>query len=183
MRLLICLYTALLIGANAALADTTAIEALRSGSLKKLSFHSVSKALPEAEFTTAEGRVRTVSELKGKVILLNFWATWCAPCRTEMPMLSELQAQLAGADFEVLTIATGRNPPGAVKRFFDKAGISNLPQHHDPKQKLARQMAILGLPVSVILNRQGDEIARLRGDADWSGDSAKAIMNALIAAP
>ena len=97
MRLLICLYTALLIGANAALADTTAIEALRSGSLKKLSFHSVSKSLPEAEFTTAEGRVRTVSELKGKVILLNFWATWCAPCRTEMPMLSELQAQLAGA--------------------------------------------------------------------------------------
>jgi thiol-disulfide isomerase/thioredoxin len=111
MRLLICLYTALLIGANAALADTTAIEALRSGSLKKLSFHSVSKSLPEAEFTTAEGRVRTVSELKGKVILLNFWATWCAPCRTEMPMLSELQAQLAGPDFEVLTIATGRTPP------------------------------------------------------------------------
>ena len=123
------------------------------------------------------------NQSEGRVVLVNFWATWCAPCRTEMPMLSELQAQLEGPDFEVLTIATGRNPPGAVKRFFDKAGISNLPQHHDPKQKLARQMAILGLPVSVILNRQGDEIARLRGDADWSGDSAKAILNALIAAP
>ena len=183
MRILICLYTALLIGANAALADTTAIEALRSGSLKKLSFHNVSKPLLEAEFTTAEGRVRTLSDFQGKIILLNFWATWCAPCRTEMPMLSDAQTLLGGADFEVLTIATGRNPPGAVKRFFEKAGIHNLPQHHDPKQKLARQMAILGLPVSILLNRQGKEIARLRGDADWSGDSAKAILSALIAAP
>ena len=95
-------------------------------------------------------------------------------------MLSELQTDLGGDDFEVLTIATGRNAPGALKRFFDKAGIDNLPRHRDIKQQLARKMGILGLPITVILNREGEEIARLRGDADWSSNSAKAIITALI---
>ena len=97
-----------------------------------------------------------------------------------MPMLSELQTDLGGDDFEVLTLATGRNAPGALERFFDKAGIDNLPRHRDIKQQLARKMGILGLPITVILNREGEEIARLRGDADWSSNSAKAIITALI---
>ena len=95
-------------------------------------------------------------------------------------MLSELQTEFGWKNFEVVTIATGRNAPGALKRFFDKAGIENLPRHRDIKQRLARKMAILGLPITVILNRQGKEIARLRGDADWSSDSAKSIISALI---
>ena len=180
MRLLICLYTALLIGANAAAADITTIEALRSGSMKKLTFHTDAKAVPEIYFATADGDQKQLSDFQGKVVLLNFWATWCAPCRIEMRMLSELQTEFGGKNFEVVTIATGRNAPGALKRFFDKAGIENLPRHRDIKQQLARKMAILGLPITVILNRQGKEIARLRGDADWSSDSAKSIISALI---
>jgi thiol-disulfide isomerase/thioredoxin len=180
MRLLICLYTALLIGANAAAADITTIEALRSGSMKKLTFHTAAKAVPAVYFATADGDQKQLSDFQGKVVLLNFWATWCAPCRIEMPMLSELQTEFGGKNFEVVTIATGRNAPGALKRFFDKAGIENLPRHRDIKQQLARKMAILGLPITVILNRQGKEIARLRGDADWSSDSAKSIISALI---
>ena len=180
MRLLICLYTALLIGANAAAADITTIEALRSGSMKKLTFHTAAKAVPAVYFATADGDQKQLSDFQGKVVLLNFWATWCAPCRIEMPMLSKLQTEFGGKNFEVVTIATGRNAPGALKRFFDKAGIENLPRHRDIKQQLARKMAILGLPITVILNRQGKEIARLRGDADWSSDSAKSIISALI---
>jgi thiol-disulfide isomerase/thioredoxin len=180
MRLLICLYTALLIGANAAAADITTIEALRSGSMKKLTFHTAAKAVPAVYFATADGDQKQLSDFQGKVVLLNFWATWCAPCRIEMPMLSELQTEFGGKNFEVVTIATGRNAPGALKRFFDKAGIENLPRHRDIKQQLSRRMAILGLPITVILNRQGKEIARLRGDADWSSDSAKSIISALI---
>ena len=180
MRLLICLYTALLIGANAAAADITTIEALRSGSMKKLTFHTAAKAVPEVYFATSNGDQKHLSDFRGKIVLLNFWATWCAPCRVEMPMLSELQTDLGGDDFEVLTLATGRNAPGALKRFFDKAGIDNLPRHRDIKQQLARKMGILGLPITVILNREGEEIARLRGDADWSSNSAKAIITALI---
>ena len=114
-------------------------------------------------------------------ILLNFWATWCAPCRKEMPSLNALQTEFGGDDFRVVTIATGRNTPAAIRRFFDEVGVADLPRYTDPKQALARGMAVFGLPISVLLNPEGMEIARLRGDADWSSDSAKAIIAAMIA--
>ncbi|MEO0381693.1 MAG: TlpA disulfide reductase family protein, partial [Pseudomonadota bacterium] len=111
-----------------------------------------------------------------------FWATWCAPCRHEMPMLSELQTAFGGDDFEVVTIATGRNSPAGIVKFFKDTGIDNLPRYQDPKQKLAAQMGVFGLPITVLIDRDGREIARLRGDADWSSDSAKAIIAELIGA-
>lgn len=95
-------------------------------------------------------------------------------------MLSELQAELGGEDFDVVTIATGRNPPPAMKAFFDEIGVDNLPLHRDPKMQISREMGILGLPITVILNRDGQEIARMQGDAHWNSDSAKAILRALI---
>lgn len=95
-------------------------------------------------------------------------------------MLSELQTEFGGDTFEVVTIATGRNNPAGIVKFFDEIGVDNLPRHQDPKQKLAAQMAVFGLPITVLINPEGREIARLRGDADWSSDSAKAIIAALI---
>ena len=185
MRLLrlIPLYIALSLGANAALAvDITELEAMRSGDMKKLNFHSAPKEASEQEFHLEDDSgMGTLSDYHGKIVLLNFWATWCAPCRAEMPMLSELQAELGGDDFEVLTLATGRNSPAGIVKFFDETGITNLPRHQDPKQAIAREMAVLGLPITVILDREGREIARLRGDAHWNSDSAKAILSALIA--
>ncbi|MEM9637630.1 MAG: TlpA disulfide reductase family protein, partial [Pseudomonadota bacterium] len=115
-------------------------------------------------------------------ILLNFWATWCAPCRKEMPQLSELQADFGGETFEVVTIATGRNSPEGIKKFFAEIGVDNLPRHQDPRQSLASQMGIFGLPITVLIDPEGREIARLRGDADWSSDSAKAVIAAVIGA-
>ena len=95
-------------------------------------------------------------------------------------MLSELQDELGGDAFEVVTIATSRNPPPAMQAFFDEIGVTNLPLHRDPRSVLAREMGILGLPVTVILNPEGQEVARLTGDADWASDSAKAALRALI---
>ncbi len=95
-------------------------------------------------------------------------------------MLSELQTELGGDSFEVVTLATGRNLPPAMAKFLAKIGVDNLPQHRDPKQAVARQMKVFGLPTTVILDPEGKEIARLRGDADWSSDSAKAVLKALI---
>lgn len=98
-------------------------------------------------------------------------------------MLDALQAEFGGEDFEVVTIATGRNAIPGITRFFDEVGVKRLPVLLDPKQELAREMAVLGLPITVILNREGQEIARLRGDAEWDSDSARAIIAALIAGP
>ena len=175
------LYTALALGANAAFADTSALEALREGTMKKLVFSDPAE-VSDVPFTDPEGGEHRLSDWQGKVVLVNFWATWCAPCRKEMPMLDALQAEFGGEDFEVVTIATGRNPLPGIIRFFDEVGVTNLPILLDPKQELARDMAVLGLPITLILNREGQEIARLRGDAEWDSDSAKAIIAALIEA-
>lgn len=174
------LYTALALGANAAFADMAGIEALRDGTMKKLVFADPAK-VSEIAFTDADGAEHRLSDWQGKIVLVNFWATWCAPCRKEMPMLDALQQEFGGEDFDVVTIATGRNPLPGINRFFDEVGATNLPILLDPKQELARDMAVLGLPITLVLNREGQEIARLRGDAEWNGDSAKAIISALIA--
>jgi thiol-disulfide isomerase/thioredoxin len=174
------LYMGLALGANAAMADTAALEALREGDMKKLMFHSAPEPAPQVEFEREDGSSATLAAYQGRHVVVNFWATWCAPCRVEMPMLSNLQAEMGSDDFEVVTIATGRNPPPAMKAFFDEIGVDNLPLHRDPKSALARQMGIFGLPITVILDPQGREIARLQGDAHWDSKSAKAIIAALI---
>jgi thiol-disulfide isomerase/thioredoxin len=177
------LYTALALCANAALADMAAIEALRDGDMKKLIFHSAPKPVPAVSFVDQAEAEASLDAYKGKVVLLNFWATWCAPCRKEMPSLQALQSEFGGDAFQVVTVATGRNSVAGIRRFFEEVGVTDLPQYRDPKQALARQMAVLGLPVSVLLDADGNEIARLIGDAHWDSDSARAIVKALIRAP
>lgn len=175
------MYTALIAGANLAHADMGEIAAMRSGDMMKLNFHSEAKTVSQQAYFKEDGSDGFLEDHKGKIVLLNFWATWCAPCRKEMPMLSELQTELGGDTFEVVTLATGRNAPPAMKKFFNDIGVDNLPLHRDPKQKIARDMGVLGLPITVILNKEGAEIARLRGDADWASQNAKDILSALIA--
>ncbi|GAA6182475.1 TlpA disulfide reductase family protein [Shimia sp. NS0008-38b] len=166
-----------------AMADSTdysAIKEMRDGDMRKLIFHSEPRDISQKAFVTGDGGEATLQDYKGKVVLLNFWATWCAPCRHEMPMLSELQTQLGGTDFDVVTLATGRNLVPAMEKFFDEIDVSNLPLHRDPKQMIARDMTVLGLPATVLLDREGREIARLHGDADWSSENARAIVAAVI---
>ena len=152
--------------------------------MKKLQFHSELREVSQAQFLLPDGAGKaSLADYQGKYILLNFWATWCPPCRKEMPDLSKIEAELGGDHFQVLTVATGRNSPAAIAEFFESVGITNLPQIRDPKQALARSMAVLGLPITVILNPEGQEIARLRGDAEWNSPSARAIISALIKEP
>lgn len=98
-------------------------------------------------------------------------------------MLAELQDEFGGETFEVVTLATGRNSPQGIVKFFAETGITNLPRHQDPKQNVAREMGVFGLPITVIIDPDGNEIARLRGDADWASDNAKAIIAAILAQP
>lgn len=95
-------------------------------------------------------------------------------------MLDRLQAEFGGDAFEVVTVATGRNSVQGIKRFFEEVGVTNLPILLDQRQDLAQEMGVFGLPITVILDPEGREIARLRGDAEWDGESARAIVAALI---
>ncbi|SEM76275.1 Thiol-disulfide isomerase or thioredoxin [Loktanella fryxellensis] len=181
------LYTAMALLANAAHAQEAPdlearpnLEALKDGDMRKLAIASNPAPAPEATFTTEDGAEASLADYAGKPVVLNFWATWCAPCREEMPHLSALQDAM-GADAVVLTVATGRNPPEAIDRFFEEIGVDNLPKALDPRQEMARAFGVLGLPVTVLIDAEGREVARLQGDADWSSDSAQAIVAALAA--
>ncbi len=173
------LYLGLAVFANTATAGDLA--ELREGDMRKLVLHDTPVAVAAVPFEAFDGSEMTLESYKGQFVVLNFWATWCAPCRKEMPTLSGLQAELGGENMTVVTVATGRNQPQAMQAFFDDIGVDNLPLHRDPRQTLARNMGVLGLPITVILNPDGQEIARLQGDADWNSDNARAILSAMIA--
>lgn len=176
MRIVLAvLYTLALIGATPAAADRAAAEAARAGDMRKLVIHAEPRAFPEAALVTLDDSPRSLAEWRGQWVVVNFWATWCAPCRHEMPSLDAL----AGSGQPVVTIATGRNPVPSIQRFWEETGITHLPALRDPGSALARQIGVIGLPVTVILNPEGQEVARLTGDADWSTPDAKAVLAAL----
>lgn len=181
MRILLAvLYTSLMLGANAGHADVAAADAVRAGDMRKVAFHASPVDLPDVGLLDETEAPRTLADYKGQWVVLNFWATWCAPCRKEMPSLQALDAAM-GDDFSVVTIATGRNSVDAINAFFSEAGVTTLPKLRDPKSELARNMGVLGLPLTVILNPEGQEVGRLIGDADWASADAKAMLAALMA--
>ena len=175
-KLLVVLYTALVLGANPVAAD---VSALREGDMKKLMLLGEPVAVPEAVLLDAEDGEHALADYKGKWVVLNFWATWCAPCRREMPSLERLQAAMP--ELAVVPVATGRNAVEGIRRFFEEAGVKTLPILRDPQSQLAHSMGVMGLPVTAILNPEGQEVARLIGDAEWDSDSAKAVLGALMA--
>lgn len=177
----VLLYTALGLLANIGYTQTSDLAELRLGDMRKLTFHTQPITGSDVAFMSENGTEMTLADFKGKYTVLNFWATWCAPCRKEMPDLSALQTELGSDTFQVVTVATGRNPAPAMKKFFKEIGVENLPLHTDERQSFSRSMGVLGLPVTLIIDPEGNEVARLQGDADWHSDSAIAIITALIA--
>lgn len=158
--------------------DFTAFESLRTGDMMKLQFGADRGS--DVVFTHEDGSDLTLAAFQGQYVVLNFWATWCAPCRKEMPHLSELQDEFGGEDFQVVTVATGLNQRPAMERFLEEIGVDNLPLHTDVNSALARDMGVVGLPVTLIMDPNGQEVARLIGDADWASESAKAILRGLF---
>jgi thiol-disulfide isomerase/thioredoxin len=170
-------YSGALLAANGAASQDLA--SLQDGDMRKLVLHERPQPVSEATFLGDDEAETTLQDLAGEVVVLNFWATWCAPCREEMPTLAALQEELGDEGVRVATVATGRNDPVEIDRFLSEVGADALPRWRDPGQALTREMGVLGLPVTVILDREGQEVARLIGDADWSSDSAIAILRAL----
>ena len=173
------LYTALALGANAAQAAD--LNALKEGSMESLVTYSKPLPMPPFSFTDDQGGEHSLAEYKGKVVLVNFWATWCPPCREEMPFLNTLEKELGGDHFAVVTIATGgSNSPAKVGAFFDKEKLDALPRFYDEAAFASRAMGVLGLPVTVLVDKNGHEVGRMIGGAQWDSPEAKKLLEAMI---
>ncbi len=138
------------------------------------------KDIPPFTFVDGAGATKDLSAFKGKVTLLNLWATWCGPCRKEMPELSKLQKDLGSADFQVVELSEDLKGYEASAAFLKEVSADNLTLYADPKTQALAAVNAPGLPVTLLLNRQGQEIGRLLGPAPWAGDEAKAIIKAAI---
>lgn len=151
-----------------------------AGGLHKLIRHGQPKAVPELSFMDADGKERKLAEWRGQAVLLNFWATWCAPCKLEMPALSRLQAQLGSNSFTVLTLSMDRSGPKLPRAFLQQAGITNLPLYNDDTGEAVLKIEAGGLPATLLINAQGQEIARLLGPAEWDSPEAIDVLKALL---
>ncbi|MCF6272711.1 MAG: TlpA family protein disulfide reductase [Rhodobacteraceae bacterium] len=181
------LYAALSLGANPVFSQEITPELraelldLREGNMRKLKIHKEPQEAVLTTFTDAVGTRVSLADGNGKIRVVNFWATWCYPCREEMPTLDALQKGLGGEGFEVLAIATGLNQLGAIESFLEEANVTALPIWLDADSSLGADFGAIGLPLTVILNRDGQEIARLIGGAEWYDESAQNILKTLIA--
>ncbi len=181
----IALYTSLLFAANAAPVLPGAV-GLRGPRVRRgLSQAGPTRRMaevPQVAFSDVDGGKHTLADYQGKALLVNFWATWCAPCRAEMPSLDKLAADRDGDDFQVLTIAAGRNPPPAIAKFFAETGVTHLPSLTDARMTLARAFGVVAMPVSILIDADGNEVGRMIGDADWSSPAAVAVIDQFRAA-
>jgi len=142
---------------------------------------TASGPVPELTFLDAEGNERSLQDFQGRVVVLNLWATWCAPCRKEMPSLDRLQASIGGDDLEVVALAVDRGDLTKVLTFYDEVNLEHLAVYHDSSAKAGRTLRAPGLPTTLIIDREGKEVGRVLGDAEWDGDDVITLLNAVIA--
>ncbi len=139
------------------------------------------KPVKDLSFQDASGKPLKLSDWKGRVVLINLWATWCAPCRKEMPDLAELQKELGSDQFEVLAISVDRKGAEASAAFLKETGADNLKLYVEPTTAIVNDLQAAGLPATLLIDREGREIGRLLGPADWASPEALALIKAAIA--
>lgn len=140
------------------------------------------KPLPPLQFTDWEGRTRSLSDFHGKAILLNVWATWCIPCRKEMPTLDRLQTALGGAEFEVLPVSIDRGGIDVVRKFYSEIGIKKLGMFLDASSEVSGKLRVAGLPTTLLVDTKSREVGRLIGPAEWDTPENVEFMKCLITA-
>ena len=165
------------------------IAPLAHGEVAALTMATAPLRLPDLAFEDADGKPKQLSDWRGRMVLVNLWATWCVPCRKEMPALEGLQTRLGGENFEVVAINIDTRDPQKPKNFLKDAHLTRLGYFSDEKAKVFQDLKAigraLGMPTSVLVDAQGCEIATIAGPAEWDSDDAvkliKAAMNPVAA--
>jgi thiol-disulfide isomerase/thioredoxin len=165
----------------AAPAPTAISKQFAKGALAAFLVKPDRKAAPDIAFQDGNGKALAISQWKGRVVLVNLWATWCAPCRKEMPDLAKLQSEMGSKDFEVVAISVDRKGVDASSAFLKETGADGLALYVEPTTRIVNDLQALGLPTTLLIDRQGREIGRLVGPADWSSPEAKALIKAALA--
>ena len=136
--------------------------------------------VPPVSFTDIAGKTVHLSDFTGKVVLLNLWATWCAPCRHEMPSLERLQARF-GDKLAILPVSQDLGGNKVVAPFISKLGLTKLNVYLDPKSTVGRAFKVEGLPTSVLIDRHGRVLGRVEGEAQWDSSKMLAVIEPLVA--
>ena len=145
--------------------------------------HDEPRELAAASFRDGDGHTVSLTDFAGRVVLLNVWATWCGPCRHEMPMLDDLQARLGGEDFEVVALSIDRAGLAPVRDFFAELKLENLGLYIDSTAAAARATGVFGLPTTLLIDRQGRELGRLVGPAEWNAPEVISDLRSIIERP
>jgi thiol-disulfide isomerase/thioredoxin len=159
-----------------------AVPSLAAEPARQISLHDTPVPVPDVAFSDETGAARSLTDFRGKFVLLNIWATWCVPCRTEMPTLDRLQGLLGGPDFEVVALSIDRSGPEVVRRFFDEIGVQCLAVNIDTSSRAAFSLGAVGLPATLLINRDGMEVGRLIGPAEWDAEEMVSVLKSVISA-
>ncbi|MGJ4940427.1 thiol:disulfide interchange protein TlpA [Bradyrhizobium sp. HKCCYLS1011] len=158
------------------------IAPLAHGEVAALTMAATPLKLPDLAFEDANGAHKKLSDFRGRTVLLNLWATWCVPCRKEMPALDGLQAKLGGPDFQVVAVNIDTRDPDKPKAFLADAKLTKLDYFSDAKAKVFQDLKsigrALGMPTSVLIDSAGCEIATIAGPAEWDSDDAVKLITA-----
>ena len=142
------------------------------------------KVLPALAFKDASGADKSLTDWRGRTVLVNLWATWCVPCRKEMPALDALQSKMGGPDFEVVSINIDTRDTDKPKAWLNNAGVHTLAYYADHSAKVFQDLKVIGkafgMPTTLIVDRNGCELATLAGPAEWASDDAIKLVSAAL---
>ena len=177
-------------GRNAAMTCSAGVETARRiapfvhGEVAAISTTDEPRGLPELTFKDANGATKTLAEWRGRAVLFNLWATWCVPCRKEMPALDALQAKLAGPRFDVVAVNIDTRNPEKPKAWLRDVGINRLAYYSDTSAKVFQDLKLadraFGMPTTLLVDVNGCEVGTLAGPAEWASDDAIGLIGALI---
>ncbi len=165
-----------------ALAKARDLAPLVHGEIAAVQMTDTARALPDLRFSDASGAQKRLADWHGRTVLLNLWATWCVPCRKEMPALAALQAKLGGNKFEVVAVNIDTRDPDKPKAWLRDVGVSGLGYYADPSAKVFQDLKLIGkafgMPTTLVVDPNGCEIASLAGPAEWASEEALKFVSA-----